>query len=61
MGENRAVVFVIDDDPSMRDALGNLIASAGFDVRLFASPHEFLAGERPMHPAAWCSTCACKE
>jgi FixJ family two-component response regulator len=50
MGEKRGVVFVIDDDPSMRGALGNLIASVGLDVRLFASPREFLAGERPDAP-----------
>jgi FixJ family two-component response regulator len=50
MDEKRAVVFVIDDDPSMRGALGNLIASVGLDVRLFASPHEFLASERPNAP-----------
>ena len=50
MGEKRAVVFVIDDDPSMRGALGNLIASVGLDVRAFPSPREFLAGERPDAP-----------
>ena len=50
MAETRGVVFVIDDDPSMRGALGNLIASVGLDVRPFASPSEFLAGERPDAP-----------
>ena len=45
-----AVVFVIDDDPSMRGALANLIASVGLDVRPFASPREFLACERPNAP-----------
>jgi FixJ family two-component response regulator len=50
MAEKRAVVFVIDDDPSMRGALDNLIGSVGLDVRLFASPHEFLACERPDAP-----------
>jgi FixJ family two-component response regulator len=50
MGERRAVVFVIDDDPSMRGALDNLISSVGLDVRLFASPREFLDAERPEAP-----------
>jgi FixJ family two-component response regulator len=48
--ERRAVVFVIDDDASMRGALENLVGSAGLDVRLFASPSEFLAAERPDAP-----------
>jgi len=50
-GERRAVVFVIDDDPSMRGALENLIGSVGLDVRAFASPREFLAAERPDVPS----------
>jgi FixJ family two-component response regulator len=50
MAERQAVVFVIDDDPSMRGALDNLIGSVGLDVRLFASPQEFLASERPDAP-----------
>jgi FixJ family two-component response regulator len=36
------VVFVIDDDPSMRAALEDLISTVRLDVRLFASPQEFL-------------------
>ena len=45
-----AVVFVIDDDPSMRDALGNLIGSVGLEVRLFGSTTEFLRQPRPDVP-----------
>lgn len=51
MGDRRAVVFVIDDDASMRNALDNLIGSVGLDVRLFASPREFLDAVRPDAPA----------
>ena len=40
MKESSAVVFVIDDDASMRGALENLVSSIGLDVRLFASPPE---------------------
>jgi len=42
MAELPGVVFVIDDDPSMRAALEDLISSVRLDVRLFASPQEFL-------------------
>ena len=42
MAELPGVVFVIDDDPSMRAALEDLITSVRLDVRLFTSPQEFL-------------------
>ena len=42
MAEQPGVVFVIDDDPSMRAALEDLISSVHLDVRLFASPQEYL-------------------
>jgi len=50
MKENRAVVFVIDDDASMRGALENLLSSVGLDVRTFPSPQEFLSADRPDAP-----------
>jgi FixJ family two-component response regulator len=47
-----AVVFVIDDDPSMRVALEDLVGSIGLLVRAFASPQEFLdSSKRPETPA----------
>jgi FixJ family two-component response regulator len=42
MAELPGVVFVVDDDSSMRAALEDLISSVGLDVQLFASPQEFL-------------------
>jgi FixJ family two-component response regulator len=36
-------IFVVDDDPSMREALSNLFRSVGMRVELFASSAEFLA------------------
>jgi FixJ family two-component response regulator len=48
--EERAVVFVIDDDSSMRLALEDLIRSVGLEVRVFATPQEFLQSERPAAP-----------
>jgi two-component system response regulator FixJ len=35
-------VYVIDDDPAMRDSLDFLLSSAGFNVRLFDSAQTFL-------------------
>jgi two-component system response regulator FixJ len=37
-----AKVYVIDDDPAMRDSLDFLLGSAGFSVRLFHSAQVFL-------------------
>ena len=36
-------VYVIDDDPAMRDSLDFLLGSAGFSVRLFDSAQVFLS------------------
>jgi FixJ family two-component response regulator len=50
MGEMTPVVFVVDDDPSMRAALEDLISSVGLAPRLFASPQEFLQSPRSDTP-----------
>jgi FixJ family two-component response regulator len=50
MGNVTAVVYVIDNDPPMRAALEDLAGSVELEVRLFASPQEFLASERPEVP-----------
>jgi FixJ family two-component response regulator len=50
MVEERAVVFVIDDDPSMRLALEDLVSTVGLEVRAFATPQEFLQSKRPDAP-----------
>jgi len=47
MSNSDAIVFVIDDDESMREALRSLIRSVGLSVETFASAHEFLERERP--------------
>jgi FixJ family two-component response regulator len=47
-----AVVFVVDDDVSMREALAGLIAANGLRVACFSSAQEFLL--RPMDEAPAC-------
>jgi FixJ family two-component response regulator len=46
MAEPKRVVFVVDDDVSVRDALGSLVRSAGLGVQTFASAQEFLTSPR---------------
>jgi FixJ family two-component response regulator len=50
MSEDRAIVFVVDDDPSMRRSLESLLRSVGHDVRLFASAPEFMRATRDDAP-----------
>ena len=45
------VVFVVDDDPSVRRAIQRLVESVGLQVELFASAQEFLRSERPDAPS----------
>jgi FixJ family two-component response regulator len=52
MSEPDAIVFVVDDDASLREALGGLLRSAGLKVETFASAQEFLA--RPPAEAPGC-------
>jgi FixJ family two-component response regulator len=50
MTEQPPIVYVLDDDASIRDALKSLIRAVGLRVELFASPLEFLQGRRPDAP-----------
>lgn len=40
------VVFVVDDDPSIRESLSLLLSSAGYDMKTFTSAKEFLESKR---------------
>ena len=51
MPETQAVVFVVDDDASVREALQRLVRSAGLRVEAFASAEEFLNRPRPDVPS----------
>jgi len=44
------VVYVVDDDPSIREALAGLLRSVGLEVRAFSSTQEFLENPRPDAP-----------
>jgi FixJ family two-component response regulator len=46
-----ATVFVIDDDPSVREAVCSLLQSVGLRVELFGSVTEFLAAWQRQGPA----------
>jgi FixJ family two-component response regulator len=43
MTSQSPTVFVVDDDPQMRDALQRLLRSVGHEVQMFASTEAFLA------------------
>jgi FixJ family two-component response regulator len=45
MAESIPTVFVVDDDPSIRESLSLLLSSAGYSVNTFASAKEFLESE----------------
>ena len=45
------IVFVVDDDASMREALANLVTSVSLRVECFASSAEFLRRDRSESPS----------
>jgi len=47
----RSVVFVVDDDAAVREALDSLIRSAGLRVETFSSARAFLRHQRPEVPS----------
>ena len=50
MSEKQPIVFVIDDDASVREGLEDLLRSVGLEVKSFGSTQEFLRSERPDAP-----------
>ena len=49
--ESKAIVFVVDDDVSVREALERLLRVVGFEVETFASAQDFLAHRRENAPS----------
>ena len=51
MSHTTPIVFVVDDDVSVRESLELLIRCAGWEPETFASAQEFLARPRPVAPS----------
>ncbi len=51
MKDSDPIVFVVDDDASVREAVKRLIASVGLRVETFGSTRDFLNRKRPEAPA----------
>ena len=47
---DNSIVFLVDDDPRVREAVCSLISSVGLRVTAFGSAAEFLAFEKPDAP-----------
>jgi len=50
MSTTEPVIFVIDDDKSVRDSLRRLFTSVGLTVQVFPSAQAFLSSPRPNSP-----------
>jgi FixJ family two-component response regulator len=50
MSEDEPTIVVIDDDPDILEALGALLRSVGWQVKLLSSVPEFIAAGRPKGP-----------
>ena len=51
MNDEKPMVFIVDDDARVREALSNLMTSVGLRVTAFGSATAFLASEKPDAPA----------
>jgi len=51
MNDDKPMVFIVDDDARVREALSNLMTSVGLRVTAFGSATAFLAFEKPDAPA----------
>lgn len=47
---DRPVVSIVDDDAEVREALTELMSSAGLQARCFASPRDYLSSDAPEKP-----------
>ena len=50
MSKPESIVYVVDDDESVREAIQSLIRSVGLHVEAFASAQDFLRSKRPDVP-----------
>jgi len=47
MSVPKSIVFVVDDDPLVRDSVADLLGSAGFPAQTFESATEFMRAKHP--------------
>lgn len=47
----KSIVFIVDDDPLMRESVSSLLRSVGWQTRVFESTSEFLQEKRPSLPS----------
>ncbi len=50
MSEPESIVFVVDDDPLVRDSVADLLGSAGLAAQTFGAATEFIQAKRPDVP-----------
>ena len=53
------MVYIVDDDPDMRDSLLWLLKTVGLRTETFSSAAEFIREFSGEGPRAWCSTSGC--
>lgn len=53
------VVYVVDDDASMRQALDGLLRSIGLQVQTFETSVTSSLRPNATCPVVWCSMCVC--
>ena len=49
--QSQPIVFIVDDDPSVRDALANLLRSVGLRAEVFGSAADLLCSKLPDAPS----------
>ena len=51
MSRDKPIVYIVDDDPSIRRALGRVIKGVGLGVEIFSSAERFLEYDRSSEPS----------
>jgi FixJ family two-component response regulator len=49
--DSNSIIYVVDDDPSIRDSVRSLLKSVGLHAVTFESPDEFMSAARPEIPS----------
>ena len=53
---SRGEIFVVDDDPAVRDTLSMVLTAGGYQVICFAAVPPCSGSREPVRPPASCST-----